>query len=208
MAAVNPSNGRAGLLEAAARIFAAEGPSALTVRRLAREVGTSTMALYSNFSGKDDLVAATADEFISRFAAALRAVPRTGDALADFIGIGRTYRAVSLANPHLYRVAFQSGRLSLFDDNPRGTADIFAYCAEMVARCVEQGTLPGGDPVPMLIALWTGVHGQVSLELERLFPSPDVGAAAWESLFRALLIGLGAEPDRVALAQEQSGIQG
>ena len=200
MTAVNSSNGRAGLLEAAARLFAAEGPSALTVRRLAREMGTSTMALYSNFSGKEELIAATADEFISRFAAALRGVPRTDDALADFIGIGRTYRAVSLANPHLYRVAFQSGRLSLLDDTPRGTADIFAYCAEMLARCVEQGALPGGAPVPMLIALWTGVHGQVGLELERLFPSPDGGATAWESLFRALLIGLGADPVHVARA--------
>jgi AcrR family transcriptional regulator len=203
MAAVNPSNGRAALLEAAARVFAAEGPGAVTVRRLAREVGTSTMALYSNFAGKNDLIAATADEFISRFAEALRAVPRTDDALADFVGIGRTYRAISLANPNLYRVAFQSGRLSLSDDTPRGTAEIFGYCADLLARCLDQGAFPSGEPVPMLIVLWTGVHGQVSFELENLFSSPEAADAAWDGLFRAMLIGLGADPDHVARAQER-----
>ena len=199
MSEVKP-NGRAALLETAARVFATEGPQALTVRRLAREVGASTMAIYSSFSGKEELIAATADEFVTRFAAALRAVPATDDALADFVQMGRVYRAVAHTNPHLYRVAFQSGRLSLLEDTPSGIAGIYAYVVDVLARCVEQGVFPGGDPVRLLMVMWTAVHGQVRMELERIFPSRETADVAWEIFFRAVIVGLGADPAHVERA--------
>lgn len=207
MSAVNPRpDGRARLLEAAARVLAADGPSGLTVSRLAREVGTSTMALYSNFSGKDELIAATADEFVSRFSAALRVIPRNDDALTEFIELARAYREISLANPHLYRVAFHSGRLSVLEDTPRGMADIYAYVAEVLARCVARGVFPGGEPIPMLLQLWTAIHGQISLELEKVFPSREVANASWDALFRALLVGLGADSADVAGRDLMTGV--
>ena len=46
---------RVRLIEAAARILAEEGPGALTLRRVAAEVGTSTMAVYTHFGGMTEL---------------------------------------------------------------------------------------------------------------------------------------------------------
>jgi AcrR family transcriptional regulator len=43
------------LLEAAATVFAREGYASASVEEIAREAGFSTGALYSNFSGKEDL---------------------------------------------------------------------------------------------------------------------------------------------------------
>src|SRR5438477_232205 len=43
------------LIEAAARLIATEGASGLTLRRVAEEVGTSTMAVYTHFGGMPEL---------------------------------------------------------------------------------------------------------------------------------------------------------
>src|SRR5579871_4976235 len=46
---------RQGMLDAATRLLSEEGPSALTVRRVAEAVNCSTTLLYSLFGGKDGL---------------------------------------------------------------------------------------------------------------------------------------------------------
>ena len=42
-------------MEAAARLIATDGLASLTLRRLTREVGTSTMAIYTHFGSMDEL---------------------------------------------------------------------------------------------------------------------------------------------------------
>ena len=196
MKPVNALPGRGRLLEIAAHIVAAEGAGALTVRRLARDLGTSTMSLYSHFAGKDELIEATADEFVIRFADALRAVPVTDDALYDFVRMSNRYRSISLENRDLYRVALASGRLSLASNAPHGIRDLFEYCIVAVGRCIADGSLTVADPREGLLVFWTAVHGQVGLEMEQVFPSAEAARHAWDSCLRAVLVGLGARPAR------------
>lgn len=188
------------MLELVAHICATEGAAALTVRRLAQELGTSTMSLYSHFANKDALIRATVDEFVARFAQALRAVPVTDSPLYDFICLAHRYRSISLENRDLYRVAMVSGRLSLSQDEPRGMQGMFGYCAEVVARCIVSKDLRIDDPKVGLMAFWTAVHGQVVLEMEKVFSAPSAGFRAWENCFRALLVGLGAKAGAVDAA--------
>src|SRR5918992_2559100 len=56
---------RALLLEAAARVFARHGFHGASVEEIAEVAGFSTGALYSNFSGKEDLFLALLDEEIA-----------------------------------------------------------------------------------------------------------------------------------------------
>lgn len=186
--------GRGRMLEIAAHIVATEGAGALTVRRLARDLGTSTMSLYSHFAGKDELIEATADEFVIRFADALRAVPVTDDALHDFVRMSNRYRSISLENRDLYRVALASGRLSLAHDTPHGIRDLFEYCVVAVGRCIAEGSLTVAEPRDGLMVFWTAVHGQVGLEMEQVFQSVEAAQHAWETCFAAVLVGLGAQP--------------
>lgn len=194
MKPVNALLGRGRLLEIAAHIVATEGAGALTVRRLARDLGTSTMSLYSHFAGKDELIEATADEFVIRFADALRAVPVTDDALHDFVRMSNRYRSISLENRDLYRVALASGRLSLASNAPHGIRDLFDYCVVAVGRCIAEGSLTVADPRAGLLVFWTAVHGQVGLEMEQVFPTAEAAQRAWETCFAAVLVGLGAQP--------------
>jgi len=195
---------RGRLLEIAAHIFATEGAGALTVRRLAQDLGTSTMSLYTHFSGKDQLIEATADEFVVRFADALRSVPLTDDPLFDFVCMSHRYRSVSLEHRDLYRVALVSGRLSIAQDTPRGMKGMFDYCVGAVARCRDAGMLKVLDARQGLTIFWTAVHGQVTLEMERVFPSPRSGLRAWEKCLTALLVGQGARRAQVDVVMERA----
>ena len=56
----------AALIEAAARLIATEGAGALTLRRVADEVGTSTMAIYTHFGGMPELRRAVRQEASAR----------------------------------------------------------------------------------------------------------------------------------------------
>ncbi len=58
-----PKISRDAILAAAHRIVDTEGPDALTMRRVAREVGTTAMALYHHVRDKDDLLRLLLDDY-------------------------------------------------------------------------------------------------------------------------------------------------
>ena len=63
---------RAAILEAARRVAAREGARDLSLRGVAAEAGFAPAALYSYFSGKDELLLALAAEDLSSLARAMR----------------------------------------------------------------------------------------------------------------------------------------
>lgn len=67
---------RAALLDLAAQLLAAEGPSALTMRRIATAAGCSTTVLYRHFGAKDGIAEALYQEGFARLRRSLEAVPR------------------------------------------------------------------------------------------------------------------------------------
>ena len=74
------------ILRAASDLLAAEGPGALSVRRIAAAAGCSTMGLYSRFGGKDGVVDELFAEGFEHLCAAMQGLPTTASSLADFRG--------------------------------------------------------------------------------------------------------------------------
>src|SRR3954468_5048474 len=93
---------RSALIESAAQLLADHQP--LTIRRLAADVGTSTMAVYTHFGSMDDLRRGGCREGFARLAAHLAAVTPTSDPVADLGALGWAYCVNGLTNPNLYRV--------------------------------------------------------------------------------------------------------
>lgn len=180
------------LLDRAGELLSAEGPHALSLRRLAAEAGTSTTAVYSLFGGKQELVQALFVEAFRRFQEALAAVPVTDDPLADLLGLGRAYRANALANPHLYAIMFGRPVPDFTPDESaeESAAETFQPLLATVQRAVEAGALRPDPPETIAHAAWALVHGLVSLELNAPTPPHDQSAAAiFESALRALVAG-------------------
>jgi AcrR family transcriptional regulator len=97
---------RGRLIEGGLRLLEREGLSTLSVRKLAAEVGTSTMAVYTHFGGMTGVIDAVADEAFARFTRALTDIEQSDDPVADFFIMGANYRQFALANPQRYQLIF------------------------------------------------------------------------------------------------------
>jgi AcrR family transcriptional regulator len=182
---------RMALLETAARIIATEGLGKLTLRRLAHEVGTSTMAIYTHFGGMTELRREIRREGFARLGARQAAVATTGDPIADLCVLGWAYYRNAIENPNLYQAMFMDGPI---DDTDAGVGlDTFGQLVTTVQRGIDSGRLDPADPVGLATQLWALIHGLVTLELARLL-SPDQVRACLDDGARNLITAFGDDP--------------
>ena len=177
---------RTALLETAAHIVAAEGSGGLTLRRLAREVGTSTMAVYTHFGGMTELRREIRHEGFARLGADLAAVEATGDPVADFLVLGWAYYTNGTTDPDLYRAMFMDGPVDARDAG--AGLDTFEQCVAAAQRCIDGGRFDPADALDLATQAWAMLHGIVSLQLAHLLPADQASAALLASghnLFRA-----------------------
>jgi AcrR family transcriptional regulator len=177
------------LLDAASAILQAEGPEALTMRRIAGEVGCSTSVLYTMFGGKAGVAEALWCEGFERLHAALAAV-EGDDPRTRLAGMGRAYRANALANRAYYSVMF-ARPIPGFEPSPEAYAESLRplqLLTDAVADCITAGLFKRVDPARIARVLWAAAHGAVSLELaghegavdaESTYDDVLAGAAAW-----------------------------
>jgi AcrR family transcriptional regulator len=89
------------LLDVAARLLTEEGPAAVTVHRVANEVGTSTTAVYAHFASMEELRRAVRRDGFARLDKDLAVVQPTQDPVADLTLSGWVYARNGLQNPAL-----------------------------------------------------------------------------------------------------------
>ena len=202
---------RVRLLEGAARLLAEEGPSALTLRRVATEADTSTMAVYTHFGSMPDLADAVVAEGFARLAALLAEVPRTADAITDLASMGRAYLRNARRNPHLYAVMFGTASLGKYrpqtaDEREHGRYT-FDEVVETAGRAVEQGRLRPASPLTIASQLWTAMHGYVMLDVGGYFGTDGVEQVL-VPMFVRLFSGLGADRDAVVASIKTLAVTG
>ena len=183
---------RVALIEGAARLIATEGPTGLTLRRLANEVGTSTMAVYTHFGGMDELRREVRREGFARLGERLAAVPSTEDPVADLGLLGAAYYVSAMDNSNLYRAMFMEGPVD--DVDAVVGLDTFDQLIVGVQRCIDAGRFHSGDALVMATQLWALAHGVVTLELANMLTpeqAQDCLRAGGNNLFRAF----GDDPD-------------
>jgi AcrR family transcriptional regulator len=187
---------RRALLDGASGLLVAEGPGALTMRRVAGAVGCSTTVLYTMFGAKEGLAEALYREGFERLRGRLEAVPDGGDPLVRLRELARAYRDNALAEAAYYGVMFQRA-IPRFEPSPAALA-VAGASLEVLAQAVEAamdaGALRPGDPRAVAEVLWAAVHGAVSLELAGHFPDPAVAADRFQTLASAAILPFLADP--------------
>jgi AcrR family transcriptional regulator len=184
------------LVEAAARLLAEGGPAALSTRRLAAAVGTSTMAVYTHFGGMDDLVRAMVHEGFARLQQRLGTVGMTDDPVADVVTLGYSYRGNAHEYPHLYAVMFGGsalGGFALTDEDRQHGRYTLQFLVDAVRRAMTIGRFRVDDPQLMAQHLWIALHGLVTLELGGYLVDPYDADTSYEGQLCALLVGSGDE---------------
>lgn len=149
------------IVDVAERILETEGLDAITMRRLATELGIQAPSLYKHVRDKAEIEAALQERALNQLADALRA---SGPGIG---ALGTAYRGWALAHPGLYAV---SAQLPLHRD--RLTPGVETAAAAPLMDAV------GGD-LDRARALWGLAHGLVSLELADRFPPGADLDAAW-----------------------------
>ena len=155
------------IVEAALRLLEAEGPAAVTMRRVAAELGIRGPSLYKHVDDKEMIIGLLQRHALRQFGAAVTAAGRRPRAVAA------AYRTWALDHPHLYELAT---RRPLRRDI---TAGAEAFAGAPLAEVV------GGDPDRVRAFLGLA-HGLVDLELNGHF-GPDVDLdGAWRVAVDAL----------------------
>lgn len=198
------------LVDVAARMIASDGPGGLTLRRLAEEAGTSTMAVYTHFGSMPELRREVRREGFSRLRSHLDGVAETDDPVADVAVLGLAYYRNGITNPNLYRAMFMEAT----DGNDGREApiglDTFEALVAGVKRCLDAGRfrpaeLGGGDDARALaIQLWSLAHGVVTLQLAGMLEA-DEALAAFASAGCNLFVGFGDRHEAAAAATAAAG---
>ena len=184
---------RAALVAETARLLYEGGPDAVSVRKVAAAVGTSTMAVYTHFGGKPELLGAVCSEGFRQLGLRLARVRATDDPVADLHGLARAYRRAARADPHLFRAMF-ARRVEevLVDPDDRAAAlETFLVLVRGAERAMDEGRLDRQDAGELALELWSGVHGLVSIELGAGLASERQAERTLAALVRHLAVGAG-----------------
>ena len=191
---------RAALIDAAARLVAKEGRPALTTRRLADEVGTSTMAVYTYFRGMDELSRAVREEGFSRFARFLEGVePDSRDPIKELVELGAAYFLNAITNPHLYRFMFMEKPM---EEHSEVGLYTFERLVDGVRRAIAAGRFENDDPSQVALQLWVVAHGIVSLHLAGLLTLEEA-LDPYAQMAIKLFVAFGDKPDAAEASLEK-----
>jgi AcrR family transcriptional regulator len=160
------------LIDTAAQLLVREGPAALTTRRLAAEIGTSTMAVYTHFGGMDGLRRSLRKEGFARLTGYFDSVPVTRDPVADLSALGWAYCFNAVTNPQLYRAVFLEAPIDAEDEAVGRKA--VQQPIDSVARCIEAGRFRPADPESLAMQLWAASHGMICGVLAHLLTLDEV----------------------------------
>ena len=161
---------RRDLLDTALALVAQEGPSAVSLRSLARRLGVSHAAPANHFPDKASLFTAIATEGFRLLAAAIEdGARRLGpDATAGqrFRAAGHAYTSFAIAYPAHFAVMWQRDLLHQGDPELAAAGDTtFELLLEGVRDAQAEGWAPGGDPQTVALLAWSVVHGLAALWL-------------------------------------------
>jgi AcrR family transcriptional regulator len=184
------------LLAAAAELLSREGRPAVSVRRVADEVGTTTRAVYSLFGDKEGLLRALSADVAETMRRRHEEVPERDDPVAEIVDLAFGYRAAALEKPNLYAVFIDEIR-----DNADPADPIFSLVyrsfdrvLQTVRRCLDAGLFPGRTEFDVGRFLFALVHGLASLELRGILGDEATARQTWRLSVQAALAGLRQPP--------------
>ena len=170
------------------------GPSAISIRLLAKEVGVSPTAAYRHFPNLEHLTAAVSQRAREQLARAMReAMDLVTDAdPADrawerLLASGRAYVGFAVAEPNLFATAFIPCSAPLpKEDDP----DAWGTLVTALDDVASTGALVPMPPMAAAFTAWAAVHGLAGIATKTALPSDFDTEAAIEAVLAVLQRGL------------------
>ena len=163
-------NVRADMVREGLRILAEEGLEAVTLRRLAREIGIAPSSIYNHFANRRALLATLAQEGFKQLLARQQEV---FDPEPDFIeamkAAAREYLLFANRNQHLYRLMFswQMGDAKDFPDLARAGYNFISESAQWWYGEPYDATSKFIADYPGPLMAWAAIHGLAMLVIQQ-----------------------------------------
>ena len=156
------------IIDAARRLFVAEGYERTTLRRIAEDIEYTPGTIYQYFKDKDAILYALHqhgfEELSRRMTEVVVGVAHPREALER---IGRAYVRFAADNPELYDLMFiaQATSRAMDDDAWPEGARSYDLLRGLVSAAIDGGWIVPGDPEATAFLLWSTAHGMASLSI-------------------------------------------
>jgi AcrR family transcriptional regulator len=189
---------RAEITAAAVAVADRDGLDAVSMRRVAAELGTGAASLYRYLDTRDDLL----DLMIDSTAAEYELAAPTGDAVADLVDIGRQARAIMYRHPWLaalvpvrptlgpHSAAVLEHALDVLADHPAATGvkfEAFAVLHGVSALFAQAGAGGAGQAAYLQHLASDGAHPRIAAALAEAPPRRGTDV---DALLARILTGL------------------
>jgi AcrR family transcriptional regulator len=181
---------RAEILSAAKELLARTGSvEAVSIREVSKIVGVSAPSIYRHFADKDQLIDAVVAQVFEDLEAVMRAAGDPEDSPMERLRRqGLAYVRFAIEHPEQYRLATAPGESAGAIDQVLGSG-AFTHFAAAVSACMAAGLIEPGDPIPVVLELWSSAHGIASLLIAKPYlPWGDLEAVA-DRVLRAACVG-------------------
>lgn len=161
----NRTEMRRAILDAAEGLLVERGIEAFSMRKLAERSGCRPPTLYHYFRDKEQLVDDLLEERLSRLVSELRAVERSGDAVADMQALFGAFARFGVRNPDHYQLLV-APRSRPTEELPSG-AESRRLLQSPLDAFVRQGRVDAQRRELLEQALWSFLHGWILLQTSR-----------------------------------------
>lgn len=168
------------VLKKAQQLFIRYGYENITMRRIALEVGVSPAAIYLYFKNKDEIMDSLCNEgfrFLYREQQIAMQAP-ISDPLKKLAEMGRRYIRFGIQNKDYYEIMFlmpapeKPKKIGLpQEENTYGEKSL-GCLRTVIQECFDYGYFKSADPETVCVAMWSLVHGMVSLTIRNQMPVP------------------------------------
>jgi AcrR family transcriptional regulator len=182
------------IYHSALRILEAEGPQAVSMRRVAKDVGITAMAIYHHFPGREALLDAVVNSEFEKLVGFFSRPNGRRSFEAVMIHILDGYIDYALAHPRIFDYVFSAprpGARRFPDDFRARRSPTLNLTFDIVSSWMKLGRLRRDDAWEISLELWAHAHGYLGLwRGGRFHLSEDEFRKLVHRSFRRLLYGL------------------
>jgi AcrR family transcriptional regulator len=154
------------IYQSALRILEAEGPQAVSMRRVAKEVGITAMAIYHHFPSREALLGAVVDTEFAKLTDFFSVLNGKQSVETALVHIMDSYIDYALAHPRIFDYVFSAPRAGArrFPQDFRARrSPTLNITADLVSSWMKIGKLKRDDVWEIALELWAHVHGYLTL---------------------------------------------
>jgi AcrR family transcriptional regulator len=158
------------VITAATELFREESYAAVSMRKIAKRVEYSVGTLYLYYKDKDELFLAVQSAAFEQAFTFINALSGKDDPLERLQELGERYVRFGMKNPDLYRLMFMMEHpMDAMEEGDPWHSGIALHnlLTSLVKECVAAGRIVAEDPDRLSFALWSLVHGMVSLRISQ-----------------------------------------